>query len=418
MGITWTNPVVGGDRFTWGTKQNTVNDLFGNTINQMAPSLFAPSGWGTFWKAARANAGTTPARIAVLGDSLGMGHFASNLDTTSWPSLIRASLQTTYGDGGSGYKAPTYSSPWMTAEANYPGAITVWAAAGNLMTVNAGTWTVANASAGPASDWGALQTTTASGAMTATGVRGTSVTIYTISAAGANADWSYQIDGGGAVTVTDATGPTGIRTTVITGLANTSHTVKVIRTASGAKTFYFAGVRGTNATGVLLDNYSIFGEQALQWDGYDTNNSPSWAGGANQPADLIIYELGANDALATTTLALYLTYVQKYLEDVRDNATTLGAIDVLFVLPPVTMTGGDTAALWGQYVGAVFSLAQGIGAAVVSIYGRWRQSWNYANSQNWWGNPSNPAIAGTDTLHPCDAGHQDIANAILPFLTA
>jgi hypothetical protein len=76
------------------------------------PGVYVPRGWGANWKAARTS-GT--AVLAALGGSSTQGYYASNLRQTGWVDLLRNTLQTAHGDGGSGYRSSTLSSLYQTS---------------------------------------------------------------------------------------------------------------------------------------------------------------------------------------------------------------------------------------------------------------------------------------------------------------
>ena len=57
------------------------------------PGVFLPEGWDDHWQAALAGAGSAPARVAAIGDSITRGYFASLLDGTGWLARVRANLQ-------------------------------------------------------------------------------------------------------------------------------------------------------------------------------------------------------------------------------------------------------------------------------------------------------------------------------------
>ena len=76
-----------------------------------------------------------------------------------------------------------------------------------------------------------------------------------------------------------------------------SHTV-TITVVSGLA--YVYGVRGTNPTGVIVDNYSqSSATSATYMTGSVVFGDPIlWCGGPSLPSDLVISALGVNDARA------------------------------------------------------------------------------------------------------------------------
>lgn len=398
----------GGQAGGWATLDSTSRIPAAQMPTQAGRiGVYLPVGWDTNWLAKRATAGSSPARIVVAGDSLSQGYFASNLHTTSWVGLTRQTLQTAYGNGGSGFFSISRSSAVMSAD---PAALSAWAANGSNATLT-GTWTLGGLNFGPG-----ITYITASAAATATfQVTGTTLKIYNISGAAPRAAFTYKIDGGAPVTVTVPTGSTAIQTTTVTGLSSGTHTVVITWAGAASDVLYLVGVAGENSTGVIVDNLARAGTRTSHWYTANALNSP-WNGGTSYPADLVICSLGLNDAANSVTGADYVTNLTGYLQAVR--AAHNGATDIMLILMHLGNYGGATAAgFYGQYASQIRSIAESYGAALVNFWAIGHNSWDYWNSLGYFGNGTNPGPAGTDLVHASDAGHAYIASQITPLLT-
>ena len=380
---------------------------------------YVPSGWGSWWRSARdrAKEGSGKARIAIIGDSVARGYYSSNLESAGGAQLLRSSLQAFYGDGGSGFKTATDSNTFANAKGVDASAATYYASHGYI--TKGGTWSLYSGPTGPGFAYGLSTTDSATPGNATFSVRGTIATIYTISNNGANANWSYQIDGGAVVNVTDAPVGNTMQLTQVTGLAAGSHTVKIIYNDAGTKTLYVAGVSGENATGIIVNNHSIFGIRSsdLSFSLYGDATSPSdWMGGYKYPADLAIWSLGLNDAGSNVTGDAYAKTLRRWMQQVRDGGTLTGTTDILIVLPHAG-TLDSTNYLYQDYCLRAREIAATFGAAVIDLWALGRNSWNYWNSLGYWCNSATPGNVGTNSVHPSDVGHEYIASVVGSIIT-
>lgn len=466
------------------TKPSFVRDRGGNG----KAGIYVPTDWGTNWrnKIAAAKAGTGLAKIAVRGDSISFGAYCSDLDAKSYPGLLKTSLQTLYGNGGSGFKGAARVPAFLTGVNAIPSqAQSAWSAAGNLFT-QGGTWGAFGTGQGPGVARVASTTNAAGETMTGT-FYGTKLEIYTRTTGGTESVFTYAIDGGAPVTV-NPPGTTGVLVTTVTGLSAGAHTVVITKAASAA-TLAFFGIRGLNSSGVVLDNYGFAGASSDTFNPIATDpTSPGrWSGGGaatSSAADLLIYALGPNDcnsnyktttgitissnaAAGATTLSLS-AYVPpgRYIVDsefvhvLSCNGTTAtlrlpaaaahntgatlyiqtttpelarwnleaaindlqsygnGTSDVLVLIPHAGLQAncGNYANLVKELRGA----CEAYGAAMVDIWTLGRSNYNYWNLQGFFGGGTNATAgtAGTDTVHPSDAGHKFMHDQILPLLVA
>lgn len=462
----------------------TVADVARGRTGSGQTGIYVPGDWGANWRAklAAAKAGTGLAKIAVKGDSISFGAFVSNLDTKSYAGLLATSLQALYGDGGSGFKGAHRTTTFAGIVAPSQ-AITAWTAAGNIITQTGGALT-SGTDQGPGSI--RVGSTTAGDTLTAT-FRGTTLKIYTRVNNGTSAPWTYSIDGGSAVSVTDtstnAFNEVAVKT--ITGLSAGSHTV-VITHGSGSANLAFFGIEGSNASGVLVNNYASSGAPSDRYaiNAADPINPGTWSGGSMNPCDLLIYALGANDvnasgyttatgitlgasavATATTlTTSAYLAPGQYQIDSemvyvIASNGTTAtlkyaltaghssgASIKVPLINPDSWLTSAarnfsdlrntnanaellillphignfDGLQNWAVITQRARALAEAYGAALVDVWPMGRNSWSYWNTLGRWGNgaATTAGSAGTDNIHPSDAGHQAYADALLPLLVA
>ena len=337
---------------------NAINALISNTKS----GIYVPSNWGANWrtKLAAAVGGTGLAKIGVRGDSISWGWFVSNPTTKSYAGLLQTSLQTLYGDGGSGFKGGHWSTQQWSSISTPANAVSAWTTAGVPFTTT-GTWATGTGQ-GP----GAIRMiSTNPGDTISTSFRGTTVKFFTRVTNGTTSSWTYSIDGGGAVTVTDTSvsSTIAVAVTTVTGLSAGTHTVTITK-GSGAASLTFFGLEATNASGVVVCNYSAVGATAGTYLTDPTNlplQAGIWSGGSLNPADLLIYAFGANECAATNAVATGITLSSS----AAVGATTLS---LSAYLPPgkyridnenlyITATSGTTATLAAAVTAAHSSAA-------------------------------------------------------------
>ncbi|MFE2075187.1 hypothetical protein [Streptomyces misionensis] len=370
-----------------------------------------PRQWGEFWRPARsaAKAGTGKASIAVVGGSSAVGFYASNLLTKSWPSVLAGNLQAVNGDGGSGFTSALYSPSGIAG--NDSAAINQWTANGSVA-VQTGTWAIGGYPVGPG--WGYLYTSTAGSSLTWT-VRGSTVAIYTLGGDGGRAPWTYSIDEGQAVTVTDST-TTGLTVskTTVTGLQAGPHTVTVTHAGAGGQYLSVCGVSGENASGVVLNNLARKNANAA-W--YLPSGRGPWNGGSSYPADLLIYEVSPQDVIDGVAVDTWASQVRQHLVTVKDGGTSMGATDIVFVLPHIGQADMQ-GYRFQDFTDRTYALASTFEAAVVDLWNLGRNSWNFSNSLGHWGNATAPGTAGTDSILLSDAGHAYTAGVLTALLNS
>lgn len=373
--------------------------------------IYVPPGWGSTWRTKRDAAASAKATLAVVGGSASQGMYASNPLTKSWPALVRTALQTTYGDGGSGFRSTSLSSTILASGDS--AALAAWTTAGAIV-AQTGTWTQSGNKYGPALC--GLYTETTGSSMTFSGVRGTTVKIFTVSG-GTRPNFTYAIDGGAPVTVTQNAGSAAIQVTTVTGLSTGAHTVALTcGTTTTGQYLTVVGVEGTNATGVVVNNLAMGGASSSSYaNNGATQLNSTWNGGVDYPADLVVFTAGPNDASANVTADAWATNVAKFFKAVRDANN--GATDLMILLPHAG-NFDTTNYRYQDYAARALGLAHAYDAAFIDMWALGRNSWPYWNSLGYWGTNAGTGAAGTDTVHPSDAGFQFMADQVLPILTA
>jgi hypothetical protein len=344
-----------------------------------------------------------------VGGSSAAGFFASHLSKKSWPGVLATSLQTTYGDGGTGFYSALISAQGIGGVDS--AALTQWTASGGLVT-QTGTWGLGGYQAGPG--WGYVYANTNGATCTFT-VRGSSVTIYTLGADGAHSPWSYSIDGGTAVTVTDtATTGLAVLTKTITGLSSGTHTVKLTHTGTSAQYLAVCGVSGENTTGVVVNN---FGKRNVSAAQYVAPLKLGWSGGPNYPADCVVYMVSPDDIVNGTSADSWAANVRQHLSYIRDGGSAVGNTDIVIVLPHIGQADFSNQR-YQDFVDRAHGLAIAFEAALIDLWGAGRNSWNYWNTLGYWADPTKPGSTGTDAYHLSDSGHSYVAGVISSLLAS
>lgn len=367
-------------------------------------------GWGTYWKSRLQGTSTGTATLACVGDSITWGAASSNLSTntgTSYVGQLRTLLQNTYGDGGSGFisvnMAPLYFS-------------TAYTTAQTQVSVT-GTWTVASNGGGPANS--SIYSNVPGNSVNFYYVRGTTIAVY-YAAVTASGKFTVTIDGSvaGIVNAYSTTGPVGYTTfSVATG----AHTVTLTNSSTGAGAYsLFFGVRGTNPQGVIVDNYGFSGQTSgAAITGTSYNSPMDWSGGQYLPADMVSYALGVNDARAllgyATTADNFEQNVWTYFDYLR-NATgyTLNGIppDALFIMNHIGKWQGAGPNYYTMST-RTRNLSFDYSGLYVNVGTMYKNSWNYAFLQNYWGDATqNTGVTGNDFVHPGNVGHLALATTL------
>ncbi|BET51759.1 hypothetical protein RGQ21_67410 [Kitasatospora aureofaciens] len=377
-----------------------------SSVSYSPKGVFASPSWGEFWKPKRDAAATGgKAKVLFVGDSITKGYYVSDLVNKNFVGLVRNGLQAKYGDGGSGLYSSNRSAAIIGSK---PEAIAAWTANNSIISTT-GTWTDTGLYWGPG-----ISSIYADAAATATfRVRGSTVRIYTLAGVNTpNAGYTYSIDGGAPVAVPDPGLTSGsVRTTTVTGLTAGNHTVVISYNGTGGARLQLIGVSAENDTGIVVDNMGRSGAKTSDFFVSGTGNA-LWHGGTSYPADLVVYALGANDAAASVSLDTWSGTVYQMLNTIK--AVNQGQTDILMLIQHRGNYGAGT--FYSQYAARARGIAEEYGAALVNMWPIGRNSYSYWSGLGYWGDSTNPGAAGADIVHPSDAGHQVIADQLLPLL--
>lgn len=412
---TFPNPLVAATHL--GTPLPIAQGGWGST-----PGIYVPPGWGARWTTAVAGAASTPAVLAISGDSITAGAWSSNLLTKPFAALLAARLQTAHGDGGSGFFSSsrcvsfnsgfTYSTPDQCAALDASGHWIIWSskegagATGMLNNFTNATMTYQ--------------------------VRGTKVGVYFVGRSDGTTlgSFNWKVDGvdqGNVNTSTQAAN--GIyKTLANVGAGN--HTI-LITALSAATPVVIQGAYGENTTGVIVNVFGRSGAVSADFElqaGVYTYGHPSdWSGGISYPSDCLIYALGVNDAHNQVSPGYvttgYLQNLGSFLASVKNLAGGRnGNTDVLVLMNHV---GNDEIAARNGYMqyyahGARV-LCEHYGAALINMNAVIGTNYAQGTAISYWSDGTTSGLPGSDVVHPGDTGHQKIYNTIaaaVPVLVA
>jgi lysophospholipase L1-like esterase len=340
----------------------------------------------------QALAGNGLFRILCAGDSITRGLSVSGITwDQSYPARLRSALKAAgHVCAGDGFVVPAgYDAPAVVDSR--------WA--------YTGTWNHNYASSGYT--WGARGGAIGSTAMYTTAEPCTSISMHWFNGIG-NAV-TIEIDGVAPAsnsTVTPAGGTT-IGSVTWSGLANTTHTIKVTMTGTS---FVLHGFDCTSANGFVVDNFGRSGSSTDDWvltgwkDHLTLAMRPQIANTAG--TNLTILGLGTNDALRDPTSsngaspAQYSTQLQSIITAIKASS------ELMLIAPPPIGNYFDAAAGMAPYSDAIYTLAESNNLRVLDMYDRWV---SYTDARN--GN-----LISTDTTHPSVTGYYDYREAVLALI--
>jgi hypothetical protein len=421
-----------------------------NHINKFhQPFVTVPAAWGQWWKQARTEGGSRKVHVHIWSDSIGaQGQGASNARTTSMASLIQSTLQTNYGNGGTGFLSHEYStkSGWTTDHG-----------VGGTVALASGTATMAFSS-----------------------ISGSSLKIFY--RVGVTGSFRWRIDGGSYTTVN--TTSSGTEPGVVSiSTTDTTHSVDIERLSgtvgvhgvygersagivmsrigqSGRAAYHYAlasfdrfsiGLTNGSAT-ITSANAGLFNESMVNRylsglfvplpsdakitavasptsatingnaSGTGTYtvdlslNPPSWSGisGATitdsvlPRADLVILMLGANDpANLDNTQAIWSEGASHILRAYNADTSKDFTPDLIVVIEHIG-NWFDIGSRYHAFAAAMAAMAEGTGGALVDIWGIGRRSFKYWNDLGYF----------ADVIHPSDSGHAAYAQPIIDLVTS
>jgi lysophospholipase L1-like esterase len=395
--------------YSIGWRSNDDPSFSGTEFDNVLQFVRTPPAWGEQWRKARLLGGSRLVRVLIASASIGAGQLASNQGTKSWYALLRAALQSRYGDGGSGFMSPD----WRAAATPSSGV------------ASSGAWTDVQSPGPPATSEGgiggyAVRPTVSGNAATLTFTfRGTTLDIFTKTDP-TYGRVDYQIDGGSVVQIA-LNSAASIKTTTITGLSTATHTV-ILTAAAGTSRIF--GIRGRNATGVIVDNVSSGGrsiqDMARATTSITDHNAAMDTLAAIGPVDLAIIGLGPNDVIfdESTTIQDSLwngleelhNYIVKgglSLASPPSVITMLEHIGTADTIPAFAFLKRD----WIQLSSVVRDFSDATSTALIDYWAMGRHSWDYWAAKSYWGS------SNTDQVHPSDAGHQAYAAPLIALLT-
>jgi lysophospholipase L1-like esterase len=153
--------------------------------------------------------------------------------------------------------------------------------------------------------------------------------------------------------------------------------------------------------GVRVSQLGSYGANA---DTFTNANSIDFLFGAGVPKqDLMVFEFGTNDYNNNIAPATYKTNLQTLI-----TAQLASGGDAALLIPPPCGATGKTYTIQ-QYATACYELADTNGLPVIDLLDRWG---DYATAN------AAPVSLMSDQLHPNQAGHDDMANAVMDVLRA
>ena len=360
-----------------------------------------PDGWDDCWKAAKANSGSAPAWLTVIGDSVSAGAVSSDYVNKSWTAVLKGKLAPPYR---------LYGDFWPTSmSASFAtfGGTPPWVMNDTPTWYRWGMGALPLYSGAPANP---VMTFTTPYACTDLDL------VYLDYAAGT---WTYTVDGGAAQTVT-TTGAGYAKRVQATGLANTTHTVAVTgQSASYVALLQGIATYGSRSAGIGFGRIAYSGALAVddaasnavpsdmcqQWQGYGATTTGF--GFPTQPS-LAIVELGINDCAnagshaggcGPTQYRRVLTrLVQAFRRGVPNcSVLILGASNPDGVSSDVTSGLFGNPHSWNLYLAAMKDVGATYGCAFVDIHAKWGETGVAQGFQ------------AANQPHPTDAGQADIA---------
>lgn len=214
--------------------------------------------------------------------------------------------------------------------------------------------------------------------------------------------FTYQIDSAAAVTVAAGDGGRqNWKTITVSGLPNTTHTLKITTTSNVPVNLGGAAVRRN--VGFIVENAGNGGADTGTWHPSQQwfRNGPTEQFYATQRDAIFIESTLVNDITHGITPATH----QANLTDIINQWKTVG--DVVVWVPPQSSTDLIPADTFATYRSAVYAAAKTAGVPILDISTRWG-SWSNANNLGYM----------ADTAHPTSAGYDDIARCFTAMLFA
>lgn len=185
-----------------------------------------------------------------------------------------------------------------------------------------------------------------------------------------------------------------------TGLTSFDHQITAVASATSATISTAATASGTNTMDLCLNAPSGSSVPGLMV-------APFLSTGLER-ADLIILALGANDpADVNNSAATWIDGVSNILHPYYSGNAYDYAPD-LIVMREHMGNWFDTERNWPEMTSAMASMANGMGGALIDVWGIGRRSFKYWNDLGHF----------ADNIHPSDSGHALYAQPVIDLLTA
>lgn len=354
------------------------------------------------WFASLAGRQTQRADIALIGDSVTAGQGATTFPGT-YAQLLPAQLRGRFPTpgltaGGRGFLPPvipptnptTFAPPYVALT----GATVAQMAAGAL--------------AGFGPNLVTYDLSIQAGVTLTYSLVGDSADILWASNPG-NGIFSWKVDAGAA---------TQVPTSAAFNVANVTH---VALGSAGAHTLTIAFVSGshTYVTGVVEYNTDFSSGIQVHDLGYSGSTSAFWTptGAPGQAAalvplspGLIVIELGLNDLAAAITPAACAANITALIAGCRAALTPPAPPFLLLAAYNAASDGPETPAQWSQYVSAMTQVAAADSRGQVDILDLTLRMPSTGAATTW-------GLYAGDGIHPVNAGHQMIADALTDFLS-
>lgn len=333
------------------------------------------------WKSHLAAVQTSTDKIInlnVIGTSVACGGITTNYITKGWVGLVRAALATKYGDVGRGV-IPEFEI-YNTGGGDT--ALWTWV----------GTWTTQTGFG--IQNESKLSTVAASTATVAFNGTGVSILVYKGPACG---KFLVTVDGGAPVEFNSyAASAVPCFAFTVSDLEAGDHTLVITQNEEGKYTLLLGILPLKGTVGVRINACAKLGA-STSWPGVNENVYTSmidyWT-----PA-LTIIEYFTNDYFNQTALATYKASMQTLIT----RAKLYG--DVLLL--PVGVRDGTNTITQLQYINTLKDLAKENDIVLLDMWHRWGGTFNSADVT---------LDFVSDTVHPNDKGHRDIANFVLKTL--
>jgi hypothetical protein len=165
--------------------------------------------------------------------------------------------------------------------------------------------------------------------------------------------FSYAVDGGAAVPLTNTGADQAVRVVTVTGLPNTTHTLTITKTGTGVTRFIGAMVRDT--TGIEVYNFGWGGTTSSQWAASTAGTLRGIAASVAVQRDAVLIQVDTNDA---RTAAGNLTGPQWKTSIGTAIASHVGLGQPTALLLSPDGPSGIPAGRWDEYAVAAYELAE------------------------------------------------------------